>query len=284
MPPTDPTPQHASPSPARKPRVWIGTLYILDGITYLIAFIVAIGGLALFHNRPFPYPFSNPAVRYIAGIILGLGIGALMMRLRRLFRRAAPMRRYEQWFAEAVHTASSKEVEVGEHLLDHTVIASAADSLLLRHSAAGWSSTAARIALCLIATAAAAIIVIYVPPIGILPMLLLPGIAVVFAMKPYPDRTSISPTAADGEPGFLFEKRIWVVKRQYKPLALRNVRAIEVREQGDNTGTVDVCLVLHQGAARTLASAQVSEEHRIEAWRLQALLQRLVPMDDNTLP
>lgn len=160
-----------------------------------------------------------------------LGIGSLIMACWLAMRLGAlAEEKRERWFSAKVRHARERGLTRADRVAGYVVVHGAANQLLLRIAMPLSINILIR-AICFAGTIAMAFVLSYHRmniPVWIGFALFLAGIRWA-TLRPYMQKIAISPTAADGKPGFLFEYRKFIVLRAYSVIPFADFLSLNSR-------------------------------------------------------
>lgn len=226
----------ASPDLPRKPPGWVWWHVVV--VVFLFAFTIAgffllmwlddnrqrsIAGLRISRNLNL---FFGIAWTFTGGsLIAACGFAWFYGNLA--------VRKFESWVSAKARHARERGLNPDDRVAGYIVVSGNQNHLLLRSAMPLAVNMLMRV-VCFSGTIAMA----FVLPLHALSMPAWIGFAVFLAgirwamLRPYMQKIAISPTAADGEPGFLFEYRKYIVLRAYSVVSFTEFLSLSTRESG----------------------------------------------------
>lgn len=264
---------HAKPTPpgwTRRQILVFSLLWLCVAVLFVLMVFVAgnhitFGGFVTRHNRMY--------------VGLGIHLSSLALCLAAMYLRrhyntlARPSR--EQWCTEREALDAAHGLVPGETLMGLVVIASDAERLLLRGQSRLYLNLCLRV-FCLLAAAACIIGgLIFGLRVANWPLFLISAIVAFICLLPYTHRIMVSPTAADGEPGILFERRKWICFRYFRALPFTRIASVGVEIKDKRPNCIHLWLYGTDGRRIQFATSEVNERKRLQARRLRnAILTR----------
>lgn len=224
-----------------------------------------LGGLITPRTRMFMLAMMN----------IGAGISILGAGMLRLHYNSLARPRRLHWSAEREALDAAHGLVPGEVLLGLVVVASDAERLLLRGQTRLYLNLCLRVLFLIAAVTCFIGGLIFGLRLANWPLFLISAIVIVAALWSYTHRILISPTAADGKPGILFERRKWICFRHFRALPFTQIERVSVELEGQRHNSIHLWLYGTDGRRTQFATTHVTEKNYLQARRLRnAILTR----------